>query len=74
MATLESDRPNTIDPTALAERLGHDEGLAVIDVRRPERWSEDQERIPGSVWIPYDEVARRAEDLPADRDLVIYCS
>ncbi len=74
MTTPGSDRLNVIDATALAERLGRHEPVSVLDVRRPERWSEDHERVPGAVWIPHDEVPRRAQDLPADRDLVIYCS
>jgi len=66
--------PSVIDATALAERLGRDEAVTILDVRRPERWSEDSERIPGAVWIPLDEISRRAQDLPADRELVVYCS
>ena len=65
---------NVIDASALAERFRRHEPLTVLDVRRPERWSEDRERIPGAVWIPRDEVPRRAQDLPPDRDLVVYCS
>lgn len=74
MTTPGVDRVNMVDAAALAERLGRPEPITVLDVRRPERWSEDRERIPGAVWIPYDEVPRRAQDLPADGELVIYCS
>lgn len=50
------------------------EGLAILDVRRREAWSSDPARIPGAIWVPLDEVPRRARELPADAHLVVYCS
>ena len=74
MTIPSSNSPDIIDATMLAERLDRREPVTVLDVRRPERWSEDRERIPGAVWVPHDEVPRRAQDLEPDRDLVVYCS
>jgi rhodanese-related sulfurtransferase len=65
---------DVIQATALAARLASHEPVTVLDVRRPERWSEDRASIPGAVWVPHDQVARRAQDLPRDRELVVYCS
>lgn len=50
------------------------ERLAILDVRRREAWSSDPARIPGAIWIPLDEVPRRARELPPDAHLVVYCS
>lgn len=50
------------------------EPLAILDVRRREAWSSDPARIPGAIWVPLDEVPRRARELPPDAHLVIYCS
>jgi rhodanese-related sulfurtransferase len=50
------------------------EPLAILDVRRREAWSSDPARIPGAIWVPLDEVPRRARELPADAHLVVYCS
>jgi rhodanese-related sulfurtransferase len=69
-----SNRPKVIDAATLAERLKRHDPVTVLDVRRPERWGEDRDRIPGALWIPRDEVSRRAQDLPPDRELVVYCS
>lgn len=74
MTLSESNGPNVVDATTLAERLRHHEPVTVLDVRRPERWSEDRESIPGAVWVPHDQIPRRAQDLPPDRDVVVYCS
>ena len=70
----ESNGLGIVDAPTLAERLGRDDPVTVLDVRRPERWSEDRECIPGAVWVPHDQVPRRAQDLPVARDLVVYCS
>ena len=74
MTIPNSNAPGLIDATTLAERLARHEPVTVLDVRRPERWSEDRERIPGAVWVPHDEVPRRAQDLAPAQDLVVYCS
>ncbi|MBI2081723.1 MAG: hypothetical protein HYT86_08390 [candidate division NC10 bacterium] len=50
------------------------EQIAILDVRRREAWSTDPARIPGAIWLPLDEVPRRARELPADAHLVVYCS
>jgi hypothetical protein len=74
MTTPEWNGPAVIDATTLAERLGRHEPVTVLDVRRPERWSEDRDCIPGAAWVPHAQVPRRAQDFPSDRDLVVYCS
>jgi rhodanese-related sulfurtransferase len=63
----------TVDAATLAGRLGRHEPVTVLDVRRPDRWAEDRESIPGAVWLPHDQVARRSV-AAHDRDLVVYCS
>jgi hypothetical protein len=46
----------------------------VLDVRRREAWTTEPARIPSAVWLPLDEVPRRARDLPPGLRHVIYCS
>jgi rhodanese-related sulfurtransferase len=74
MASSEPNGLDVVEATILCERLARHEPVTVLDVRRPERWSEDRECIPGAVWVPHDEIPRRAQDLRPDRDLVVYCS
>ncbi len=50
------------------------ETVAIVDVRRREAWSLDPEHLPGAVWLPLEEVPRRARDLPVAAKLVVYCS
>lgn len=74
MTISEANGLDVVDAAVLAERLGRREPVTLLDVRRPDRWSEDRESIPGAVWVPHDQIPRRTQDLPLDRDVVVYCS
>jgi rhodanese-related sulfurtransferase len=43
----------------------------LLDVR--EDWEWDEQRIPGAVHIPMNQVPARVEEIPADRDVYVYC-
>jgi rhodanese-related sulfurtransferase len=66
-------RIELIDPSDLAERLSAEgDGLVVLDVR-----GEDEFRaghIPGSVHIPYGDLADRQSELPRDSTIAAICS
>lgn len=64
----------SVTPTELEASLRRGERLIVLDVRRRDAWSESPDRIPGAMWLPLEEVPRRARDLPTDAHLVVYCS
>jgi len=56
----------------------HDAGAAVdggdallLDVR--EDWEWDEQRVPGAIHIPMNEVPARLEEIPAERDVYVYC-
>ena len=63
-----------IDPDGLAERLGEGNGRGplVLDVRDPDEFA--MSHIPGSLNIPYGELAERVSELPADRAIATVCS
>jgi rhodanese-related sulfurtransferase len=63
-----------ITPAVLQAWRGAGERVTVIDVRRRETWARDSRRIPGSVWIPVEELPRRAPDIPPGGRRVTYCS
>ena len=63
-----------ITASELKESQGRGETLVVLDVRRRESWTADPERIPQALWMPLEEVPRRAHDLPRDARLVVYCT
>jgi rhodanese-related sulfurtransferase len=57
---------------ALLERQqADDDALYVLDVRSPEEFASGH--VPDAVNIPYDQVAARLQEVPKDRDVVLYC-
>jgi hydroxyacylglutathione hydrolase len=66
------ERLELIDPDALAARVSEGNGLTVLDVRDADEFAEY--RIPGSLNVPYGELAERISELPRDRVIAAVCS
>lgn len=60
-----------LTPGQVAERLDTDAPPLLLDVR--EDWEREVASIPDSVHIPMGAVPQRIEELPAERDIVVYC-
>ncbi len=65
-----ADPSDEIDAPALAQRLKEPD-LFLLDVRQPAEW--DIARLPGATLIPLDALPARLAEVPADRDVVVYC-
>ena len=64
-----------IPPDELWRRLeARDPDLVVIDTRSALDVGLVPHGVPGAIWIPAEEIDRRAGELPLDRELVMYCS
>jgi hypothetical protein len=61
-----------ITPEELWDRLNGGEEPFIIDVRG--RLSERLNPIPGSSWIPLEELAARSQEVPRDRDIILFCT
>lgn len=55
-----------------ARRLIDEGALVLIDVRTPEEVAAG--RLPGARHIPMDEVEARMNEIPKDRDVLVYCA
>jgi rhodanese-related sulfurtransferase len=64
-------RIELIDPDELARRVGGEEGPVVLDVRNATEYA--GEHIPGSLHIPYGDLAGRLDELPRDRPIATIC-
>jgi glyoxylase-like metal-dependent hydrolase (beta-lactamase superfamily II)/rhodanese-related sulfurtransferase len=64
-------RIELIDPDELARRVEGDDGPAVLDVRNGSEYA--GEHIPGSLHIPYGDLAGRLDELPRDRQVATIC-
>lgn len=65
------DDPGPVTPRELAELLGAETPLYLLDVREP---AEDAvARIEGSHLIPLRTLPTAIADIPRDREVVVYC-
>ena len=59
-------------PTEVARRLKENpEAVVLLDVREP--YERELARIEPSIHIPMNEVPDRLEEVPKDREVVVYC-
>jgi rhodanese-related sulfurtransferase len=63
-----------VTPEEIRERLARKEQLTFVDARNPEAWRGSNEKLPGAIRIPADEVAKHVGDLPRDRTIITYCT
>ena len=67
------DEISEIDPSELAERLATAEPPFLLDVREPYEWNIANLEDGGAVLIPLGEVQDRLDEIPTDREVVVYC-
>jgi len=60
-----------IAPVELKARLDRGDPLFLLDVREPHEWA--IARLDGAALIPLGEVSRSLEQIPHDREIVVYC-
>jgi len=61
-----------IPPAEVAERMQRSpSAVLLLDVREP--YERELAKIDPSVHIPMSEIPERAEELPRDREIVVYC-
>jgi rhodanese-related sulfurtransferase len=58
----------------IIERMNRGEQFFFIDTRNPVAWAESNEKLPGAVHIPADEVDRHLGEIPHDRAVITYCT
>ena len=63
----------TITPQALKERMVTDKNILVLDVRRTTDYEADKKMIPGAIRHSPEEVDQWVQEIPRDRDAVVYC-
>ncbi|NOX61934.1 MAG: rhodanese-like domain-containing protein [Chloroflexi bacterium] len=65
----ETPTNNQLSPDEAKKRI--DAGAVLIDVREPDEYA--QVRIPGSRLIPMSELQQRLNEIPRDREVILYC-
>jgi hydroxyacylglutathione hydrolase len=64
-------RIELIEPDELARRVDDGGGPVILDVRNASEY--EREHIPGSLHIPYGELAGRLDEVPSDRPIATIC-
>src|SRR5215471_14698208 len=70
---IRSLRAVRISPEEVKSRLGNDD-LVIIDLRHFLDTLHDPRAIPGSVQIYPEDLAKRYQEIPAKKDIVLYCT
>ena len=63
-----------VTPEELKEMMESGEELAVVDLRRSLEVEHDNLKLPGAIWIDLDELENREQEIPRDKDIILYCS
>lgn len=71
---LKTLRMARISPEELYRQVQAGEAPVVIDLRHPLDFLAAPRTLPGALRIPPDQIAHRLAELPAERDLVVYCT
>ena len=58
----------------IGERLNRGEQFAFIDTRNPQAWGESDQKLPGAIRMPADEVDQHLDEIPHDRTVITYCT
>ncbi len=68
---IRSLRVARILPEDLKEQLGD---VVILDLRTAEEYSSEGAKIPGAIWFDRKELETRHEEIPRDRDVILYCT
>jgi hypothetical protein len=63
-----------ITPEELMRMITSGEDIAVVDLRHQLEVENDSVKLPGAIWIAMGELENRHEEIPRDKDVVLYCS
>lgn len=63
-----------ISPDELARKLAAGENLAIVDLRHALELEADGAKLPGAIQMVPAELELRHQEIPRDRDIVLYCT
>ena len=73
-AALRQVRVARITVEELRRRLEAGEPLTIVDLRHPMDFESDPYVIPGAIYIPAEDLPDRHQEIPRDRETVLYCT
>lgn len=67
-------RISRITPAELKRKIDTGEALMIVDLRHSLDFEADPVMIPGAVHMSPEELERRAQEIPRDREVILYCT
>ena len=58
----------------VGERLNRGEQFTFVHTRNPQAWGESDQKLPGAIRMPADEVDQHLNEVPHDRTVITYCT
>ncbi len=63
-----------VTPEELRAMLQQENDVIIVDLRRALEVQYDRVKLPGALWIALEDLERRHEEIPRDKEVVLYCS
>lgn len=73
-AFLREIRMARIEPQELKAMLDHGQEVYIVDLRHPLDYLPDPRTIPGAVLLTPDKLVLQSDEIPRDRDVVLFCT
>lgn len=73
-AFIREMRTARLDPGELKEMIDRGQQVFIIDLRHPLDYLPDPRTLPGAVNLTPDNLVSHADDIPRDRDVVLFCT
>ncbi len=73
-AVLRALAASRLEPEELKQQLDAGEQIYIVDLRHPLELLPDPFVLPGAVHFSPDDLTARHEEIPRDRDVVLYCT
>jgi len=73
-AFLREIRMARLDPQELKTMLDREQPVYIVDLRHPLDYLPDPRTLPGAVLLTPDALVQQSEEIPRDRDVVLFCT
>ncbi len=73
-AFLKQVRTSRLEPEELLRMLDSGNPVFIVDLRHPLDYLPDPRVLPGAVRLTPDKLVEKSDEIPRDRDIVLYCT
>jgi len=74
MTTETRQAPTRVTADEIIERMNRGEKFTFLDNRNPKAWDRADEKFPGALRVPADELDKHLDKIPRDRTIITYCT